>query len=77
VEGRREFTEEIAQEGLRSEILSAAERSFRIDKPREKTSVQVPPGKEDADDKEEQIAPVTYNWETKSRPRRDWINTRK
>ena len=30
VEGRRKFTEEIAKEGLRPEIIRAAERSFRI-----------------------------------------------
>jgi len=79
VEGRREFTEEISQEGLRSEILNAAERSFRIDSPGEKTSVQVP-GAEDKgrkEDKEEQTTPVTYNWETKSRPRRDRLSSRK
>ncbi len=32
VEGRRKFTEELAEEGLRDEILYAAERSFRIHK---------------------------------------------
>ena len=79
VEGRREFTEEISQEGLRSEILNAAERSFRIDSPGEKTSVQVPGAadKDETGDKEELIAPVKYNWETKSRPRREGIYSRK
>ena len=79
VEGRREFTEEIAQEGLRSEILSAAERSFRIDKPGEKASVQVPGAEEtaEAEDKEEQVTAVTYNWESKSRPRREKLFPRK
>lgn len=32
VEGRKAYTREIAEEGLRSEIVYAAERSFRIDK---------------------------------------------
>jgi phosphoenolpyruvate carboxykinase (ATP) len=32
VQGRREFTEEITKEGLRSEVLHAAERAFRIAK---------------------------------------------
>jgi len=72
VEGRREFTDEIAEEGLRSEVLSAAERSFRIDKPKEKATVQVP-GTEEKEEQEEEIAPVTYNWETKSRPRREGV----
>ncbi|HZX11262.1 MAG TPA: phosphoenolpyruvate carboxykinase (ATP), partial [Acidobacteriota bacterium] len=31
VQGRRKFTEEVAEEGLRDEVLWAAERSFRID----------------------------------------------
>ena len=79
VEGRREFTEEITQEGLRSEILSAAERSFRIDKPKEKTRVQVPGTKDitEAENKEGQVTSVTFNWESKSRPRREGIYPRK
>ena len=40
MQGRREFTEEISREGLRPEILHAAERSFRIAKD-EKTSVSM------------------------------------
>ena len=77
VEGRREFTQEIAEEGLRTEVLNAAEHTFRIDKSREKTSIRVPGSTEDAEDKEEQIPPITYNWETKSRPRRDGLSPRK
>jgi len=63
VEERRKFTEEIASEGLRQEILYAAERSFRIDKNSEKPKVTVP----------ESIAPEEKPfdyWESKSRPRR-------
>ncbi len=64
VEGRRAFTEEISSEGLREEILYAAERSFRIDK---------------SEKKEKAPGPVTEtgeerplnHWEFKSRPRRD------
>jgi phosphoenolpyruvate carboxykinase (ATP) len=65
VQGRREYTEEIAEEGLRDEILYAAERSFRIDKSGQKQKIVVP-GKEGEED--EPVAPVQ---EFKSRPRRD------
>ncbi len=61
VQGRRAFTEEIADQGLREEILYAAERSFRIDKSKEKPS------------EPETLAPEEksfYYWESKSRPRR-------
>jgi len=63
VEGRRKFTEEIASEGLRQEILYAAERSFRIDKSggREKAEVPESPVEEER---------PFYYWESKSRPRR-------
>ncbi len=37
--GRRQFTEEVAKEGLRDEVLWAAERSFRIDKSEERSKV--------------------------------------
>lgn len=62
-EGRRIFTEEIADEGLREEILYAAERSFLIDKSREKEKISVPQG-ETPEEKS------YYYWESKSRPRR-------
>ena len=42
VAGRRKYTEEIAAEGLRDEVLYAAERSYRIDKSKKETSVSVP-----------------------------------
>jgi phosphoenolpyruvate carboxykinase (ATP) len=41
VEGRRKFTDEIAREGLKPEILKEAEKSFRI-QPKKKTVVAVP-----------------------------------
>jgi phosphoenolpyruvate carboxykinase (ATP) len=46
VEGRKTYTEEIASEGLRDEILYAAERSYRIDKSGRSTKVFVPEGPE-------------------------------
>lgn len=63
VEGRRQFTEEVASEGLRQEILYAAEHSFRIDKSKrkEKTAHQEMPTSEEK---------PYYYWESKSRPRR-------
>lgn len=64
VEGRREFTEEIASEGLRQEVLYAAERSFRIDKSGEKPKAAIP----ETPPSEEK--PFLY-WESKSRPRRE------
>ena len=66
VEGRREFTDEIASEGLRQEILYAAERSFRIDRSRKKAWVAVP----GIPEKETEEKPV-FSWEPKSRPRRE------
>ena len=65
VEGRRRFTEEIASEGLKQEVLYAAERSFRIDKSAEKAKVSVSPA---AAEKAEERP--FYLWESKSRPRR-------
>ena len=64
VDGRRKFTEEISSEGLRQEILYAAERSFRIDKSGEKPAVSVPGGPETEEKPH-------YYWESKSRPRRE------
>ncbi len=63
VEGRREFTDEVASEGLRKEIIYAAERSFSIDKKerKEKTFVSESPPSEEK---------PFYYWESKSRPRR-------
>ncbi len=63
VEGRKVYTEEIASEGLRDEILYAAERSYRIDKSGRSTQVFVP----DALEAEAKIPEIP---EFKSRPRR-------
>jgi phosphoenolpyruvate carboxykinase (ATP) len=64
VAGRREFTEEVSSEGLREEILYAAERSFRIDKS-EKKETELVPESPAAEEK-----PITLS-ESKSRPRRE------
>ncbi len=42
IEGRRKFTEEIAAEGLKPEILRAAEKAFRIEQALQGTKVFVP-----------------------------------
>jgi len=65
VEGRRQFTEEIASEGLKDEIIFAAERSFRIDRTSRKSSVALP----DSPEKAEEQGPL-YPSVFKSRPRR-------
>ncbi len=69
VRGRAKYTEEIAAEGLRSEVLYAAERSYRIDSSGKRTKVTVPGSPED-----EQVTEVSqpdFPRESKSRPRRD------
>lgn len=68
VDGRRAFTEEIESEGLRQEVLYAAERSFRIDKSEKRAQVFVP-GKEGEGQAEEDKPP--FLWKSKTRPRRD------
>ncbi len=69
VEGRKKYTEEIAAEGLRDEILYAAERSFRIDKSEIKSKVT---GAEQPEGKQKPAHPSEF----KSRPRREgfWRN---
>ena len=42
IEGRRKFTEEIAAEGLKPEILRAAEKAFRIERTIEQPKISVP-----------------------------------
>lgn len=70
VNGRRAYTEEIAQEGLRDEILYAAERSYRIDKPDQRPSIYVPAKNEEAGF--EAAAPLSsFPGEFKNRPKRD------
>jgi phosphoenolpyruvate carboxykinase (ATP) len=63
VDGRKAFTEEIAKEGLRDEVIYAAERSYRIDKSGRSIQVSVPEDTE-AETKIPEIP------EFKSRPRR-------
>jgi phosphoenolpyruvate carboxykinase (ATP) len=68
VKGRREFTEEIAAEGLRQETLYAAERSFRIDKSGKGTKISVPgEGKQKEEEEEKPFFPKNL----KTRPKRD------
>jgi phosphoenolpyruvate carboxykinase (ATP) len=67
VDGRRAYTEEIAREGLRDEILYAAERSYRIDKSAGKSRMAVPEELEPSDVPPEPAFPSDF----KSRPRRD------
>lgn len=67
VDGRRAYTEEIAREGLRDEILYATERSYRIDKSAGRSSVAVPEGLEPGEAPPEPAFPSDF----KSRPRRD------
>jgi phosphoenolpyruvate carboxykinase (ATP) len=67
VEGRRKYTEEIAAEGLRQEILYTAERSFRIDKSGKGAKIFLPGG-EEQQEPEERPALITG---LKTRPRRD------
>jgi len=65
--GRKKYTEEIASEGLRQEILSAAERSFRIDEFRKRDKISLA---EKEHDKEEEVKPAFLTG-SKTRPRRD------
>jgi len=64
VEGRKKYTEEIAAEGLRDEILYAAERSYRIDRTGKKSSVAV-------SEQSAKELKAEFVSEFKSRPRRD------
>jgi len=67
VEGRKAFTEEIASEGLRREVLYAAERSFRIDKSGKRSRVAV----SSAEKQESTVQESPFSWTSKSRPRRE------
>jgi phosphoenolpyruvate carboxykinase (ATP) len=68
VEGRQIYTEEIAAEGLRDEVLYAAERSYRIAGHRKK--------RYDSDPESQETEESTDFLEFKSRPRREgfWRN---
>jgi phosphoenolpyruvate carboxykinase (ATP) len=68
VEGRKKFTEEVAEEGLREEVLYAVERSFQIDKSKSKAKIFVPDTQEKEQDSAEE---AVFNLESKSRPRRE------
>ncbi len=68
VDGRKNYTEEIVSEGLRQEILYAAERSFHIDKSRKKSTVFVPGNDEHELERDE---PPAFFTGSKTRPRRD------
>ena len=72
VEGRRAFTEEVAEEGLLPEILAAAERSFQIDKSSRRSRVFIPgqAATESEEEKELISRAAEYLWETKARPPR-------
>jgi len=67
VMGRRAYTEEIAQEGLRDEILSSAERSYRIDRTSQKSKIFVPDRNGEAGS---EIAVPSSPSTFKNRPRR-------
>jgi len=71
VEGRRKFTEEIANQGLKQEIIDEAEKSFAIIAGKPKVFVPDIPAKEET---KPQTAISTdlpdLKWETKARPPR-------
>lgn len=71
VAGRREFTEEIASEGLRQEILYAAERSFRIDKSGKKSQV-ILPGEEERESEQEEKPAILVRSKTRPKRERFW-----
>ena len=68
VDGRRKFTEEVADEGLKPEIVNAAEESFTI-VPSEKRSEEL---SKDEKPEEAEMEPTwdTFTWEPKTRPPR-------
>lgn len=70
-EGRMKFTEEIAGEGLRPEVLRAAEESFKLIKGKKPKAKAVPAeGAEAVEEELEEEAAVPVPLESKSRPRR-------
>jgi phosphoenolpyruvate carboxykinase (ATP) len=69
VTGRKKYTEEIAAEGLKDEVLYAAERSYRIDSGSQRSQVAAP-GRPEAEQETEE-PPAQLPKEFKSRPRRD------
>jgi len=73
VQGRRKFTEEVAEEGLRDEVLWAAERSFRIDELEKKSKVYLEKGTKEEAEKEKPREPLEY----KTRPKRGGFGRRR
>jgi phosphoenolpyruvate carboxykinase (ATP) len=68
VEGRKKFTEEIMDEGMRPEIQQAAERSYQIAKSPKKDKVFIPgPAEPEQMPAETPLRP----WSSKTRPRRE------
>jgi len=72
VDGRRKYTEFIAEQGLDSDITNDAEKSFAIaGGSKAKVAVpEIPKGKPENDTKSERFELPDLKWETKSRPRR-------
>ncbi len=70
VQGRRAYTEEIAQEGLRDEILYAAERSFRIEKSDQSSKITMS-AKNEEPGSEGAVSLLSFPNAFKNRPRRD------
>ncbi len=70
VDGRRKYTETVAEEGLMPEILRAAEQSFTI-APEKATKVYVPARKKEAPPPKDQPAPKLTDWKPNPRLSRD------
>ncbi|UCE20448.1 MAG: phosphoenolpyruvate carboxykinase (ATP) [Gemmatimonadota bacterium] len=68
VEGRKKFTEEISDEGLKAEIIREAEKSFAII-PSEK-GAEEPPREKEREKTEMVPAWDSFSWEPKTRPPR-------
>ncbi len=69
VDGRRQFTEEIASEGLDPDILKFAEQSFQVAKGSQPKSVFIP-DKVKTEDSESEAPSVSKTWVSKVRPPR-------
>ncbi len=70
VQGRRTYTEEIAQEGLKDEILHAAERSFQIEKSDRRSKITLS-AKNEESGSQEAASLLSFPNAFKNRPRRD------
>jgi len=68
VNGRRKFTEKVAEEGLMPEIIRAAEESFSI-APEKETKVFMPSNRKEAPPPKEKSKPVTRLTDWKPNPR--------